>query len=209
MTLIPMTCCVYASAQPPNICITSPHTQTELTGIIVIQIRIANKEDISAITALHAQSWRLTYQGIFTDQYLQNELNKNLYENWEKILNQHDPNQLVIVAVDSDAPDELLGLCCAFGKFEAEGGTLIENLHTHPDHKNSGIGRQLFSHIARWSGHRYPGKCIHLWVAAQNSLAIGFYKHLGGVEDERSFWETPDGKRVPSIRFTWDKPSQK
>jgi ribosomal protein S18 acetylase RimI-like enzyme len=174
----------------------------------LIRIRSANQGDATAIAALHAQSWRIAYRGILSDQYLQHDLDQDRCTDWQKRFANPEPNQYVIVAEDSDAPTELLGFACAYGQFDIEVGTLIENLHAHPQRKKSGIGRMLLRHIAQWSLDRYPDDAMHLWVLEQNTAAIGFYQHLGAVEDMQSIWDAPGGTEVPEFRYTWYKPAQ-
>ena len=174
----------------------------------MVQIRIATKADVAAIAELHTRSWRLAYKGMLSDQYLLHELDHDRLVHWQKRFAEPEPDQYVIVAEDDKQPTNLLGFACAFGHYDAEAGTLVDNLHAHPDHKKSGIGRLLLSEVARWSLNRYPDDLIHLWVVAQNSAAIGFYKHMGAIEDRQSIWDAPGGTQLPEFRFTWYNPSQ-
>lgn len=174
----------------------------------MIQIRIATKADAAAIADLHARSWRLAYKGMLNDQYLLHELDTDRLVHWQKRFSEPESDQYVIIAEDPEQPASLLGFACALGRFDAEVGTLVDNLHAHPDFKKSGVGRLLLSRVAQWSLSRYPDALIHLWVVAQNSAAIGFYKHMGAVEDRQSTWDAPGGAQLPELRFTWHKPSQ-
>ena len=116
------------------------------------------------------------------------------------------PNQYVIVAEDQQ--NNLLGFSCAYARFDTEAGTLVENLHAHPAHKNTGIGRMLLSHVAEWSLQQFPDDLIHLWVVTENTPAIGFYKRMGARQDMSAMWDAPDGSMVPELRFTWYQPQQ-
>jgi len=172
----------------------------------VVRIRTATAADAPAIATLHTQSWRIAYQGILTDQYLQQELDADRQNDWEQRFAEPLPNQHVIVAEDEQ--NNLVGFSCAYAKFDPEAGTLVENLHAHPAHKNAGIGRTLLSHIAQWSLAQYPDDLIHLWVVTENTPAIGFYKRMGARQDMSALWDAPGGIVVPELRFTWYQPQQ-
>lgn len=172
----------------------------------MVRIRTATAADAPAIATLHTQSWRIAYQGILTDQYLQQELDDDRQNDWERRFSEPLPNQHVIVAEDEHS--NLLGFSCAYGKFDPEAGTLVENLHAHPAHKKAGIGRALLSHIADWSLTWYPDDLIHLWVVTENTAAISFYKRMGARQDMSALWDAPGGIVVPELRFTWYQPQQ-
>jgi ribosomal protein S18 acetylase RimI-like enzyme len=174
----------------------------------VIQIRLANKADEHAISVLHTQSWRLTYEGLFTNHYMKHELPHERAEYWKKFFKQPAPENRLVVAVDSAKVENILGFACAFGKYDAEFGTVVENLHVHPEHQSVGLGRLLLSDIASWSLARFPEDYLHLWVAAQNRAAIGFYQRLGGIISQQSAWITPDGQEVPTMQFVWKVPAR-
>ena len=173
---------------------------------MMVRIRTATAADASAIATLHAQSWRIAYQGILTDQYLQQELEHDRQTDWQQRFSEPVPNQYVIVA--EDAQDNLLGFSCAYAKFDPEVGTLVENLHAHPACKNRGIGRAMLSHLAQWSLNQYPNDLLHLWVVTENTAAIGFYRRMGARHDLSALWDAPGGIVVPELRFTWYQPQQ-
>jgi GNAT superfamily N-acetyltransferase len=174
----------------------------------MIQIRLANKADEHAVAALHAQSWRLTYDGLFTDHYMQHDLPRERATYWKTFFSQPVSDHRLVVAVDSAKSEKILGFACAFGRYDAEFGTVVENLHVHPEHKGAGLGRLLLGDVASWSLARFPEDYLHLWVVEQNKAAIGFYQRLGGVVNQQSAWTTPDGRNVPTMRFIWNEPAR-
>ena len=172
----------------------------------MVRIRTATSDDAEAIAKLHTQSWRIAYRGILSDHYLLHELDKDRLTDWQQRFSTPQPNQYVIVAEDEQ--NNLLGFSCAYSKFDPEAGTLVENLHAHPKHKNTGIGRMLLAHMAEWSLARFPDDLLHLWVVTENTPAIGFYKRMGARQDMSAMWDAPDGTMVPELRFTWYQPRQ-
>jgi len=174
----------------------------------VIRIRQASKDDAASIAQLHAKSWRLAYDGILSDDYLSQELDTDRLNDWTRRLSAPEKNQYVIVAESTDVPSGLVGFACAYGAFDEQVGTLLENLHAHPEHKKAGIGKLLLRQIALWNAQHYPDKFLHLWVLRKNKPAIGFYQHMGAVEDAEAIWDAPGGTLVPELRFTWYEPGK-
>ncbi len=174
----------------------------------MIRLRQAHRDDAASIAELHARSWRLAYQGLLSDAYLTRELDTDRLNDWTHRLNTPEKNQYVIVAESDEAPEGLIGFACAYGAFDEQAGTLLENLHAHPEYKKTGIGKLLLRHIAQWNAHHYPGKLLHLWVLTKNTPAIGFYRHMGAVQDAEALWDAPGGTQVPELRFTWYEPGK-
>ena len=175
------------------------------------RIREATQLDVAAIANLHAKSWRRTYRGIFQDDYLDHRLEAERQADWSGRLSVPSKDQYVVVLeleedLQASAP-AFAGFACAYGAHDPQAGTLLENLHTHPEHKQKGIGRQLLQHIASWSLQHYANAPLHLWVVESNVAAIAFYRHMGAVEDARDLWQAPDGTSVPEVRYTWHNPS--
>ncbi|WP_010100076.1 GNAT family N-acetyltransferase [Verminephrobacter aporrectodeae] len=167
-------------------------------------IREATPGDAVGIAALHARSWRQTYRGVLTDEYLDEKLTLDRLHDWQLRLSAPATGQYVLLL---EADGDLVGFACAYGAYDADAGTLLENLHTHPERKRQGAGRRLLQEIARWSLEHYPEGPLHLWVVASNPSAIGFYRHMRAVEDAQAVWNAPDGSRVPELRYIWRNPS--
>ena len=172
----------------------------------MLSIRTAQQQDAAAIAQLHAQSWRVAYKGILSEAYLNDALDQDRLADWQQRFTAPQSDQLVIVVEDEQGI--LRGFACAYARFDREVGTLVENLHTHPAHKNSGIGRLMLSHIAKWSLELYPDDLLHLWVVTENTPAIGFYRRMGARSDMSAIWDAPGGAQVPELRFTWYQPAQ-
>lgn len=63
-----------------------------------IHIRRAIKEDISGIAKVHADSWKTTYKGIFTNEILDNITYEQREKQWENIFQKEDNSQYGFVA---------------------------------------------------------------------------------------------------------------
>jgi GNAT superfamily N-acetyltransferase len=168
-----------------------------------MRIRPATTADIHAIAKLHAESWRVTYRGQYTDTFLDGPVYDDRLSVWRNRLTSPTPNQHTIVAEDSDA---LLGFACAFGDHDPRWGTLLDNIHVEPTHKGSGIGTELIREIAAWALDAHPSAALHLRVLEANAPARRFYERLGAKNVERTTSNPPGGGAVVSFRYAWPDP---
>jgi GNAT superfamily N-acetyltransferase len=171
-----------------------------LHSAAVTSIRIAQQEDSVAIAAVHAISWRSSYRGILSDEYLNEELESERLSIWKRRLEFPKTNQYVTVAKHES---HIVGFACAFGCEDELLGTMLDNLHVLPSQKGKGIGRGLVRDIASWCDRGYPNKGLYLWVIEQNLPARRFYERLGGVVVGEANWSAPDGTAVKEIRYEW------
>ena len=163
-------------------------------------IQIAQQEDSVAIAAVHAASWRSSYRGILSDEYLNEKLESERLSIWKRRLGFPKTNQYVTLAKQES---HIVGFACAFGCEDELLGTMLDNLHVLPSQKGKGIGRKLVRDIASWCDRDYPNKGLHLWVFDQNLPARRFYERLGGVVIGEANWSAPDGTAVKEIRYGW------
>ena len=103
-----------------------------------ITIREFSTTDAEQIAALHTNSWRTYYRGIWTDNYLDNDLFNERLTYWKNKL-QHPPsNQKVRVALHNNRIVDFA--CCLIGDDPVD-GTLLDNLHVGSEIRGSGIGK--------------------------------------------------------------------
>ncbi len=147
------------------------------------RIRPATPQDAKAIAHIHIDSWRATYRGLVSDEYLdgldygKRELS---LRDW---LARKEPQHAVI---------EVAGIVrgfCDFGRCrdndKPETGEIFA-IYIDPSFVGKGLGRQLMEYaesrlFAKWES-------IALWVMEGNDSSQGFYVHLGYA---------PDGRRAP------------
>ena len=163
-------------------------------------IRIAQQEDSLAIAAVHTASWRSSYRGILSDDYLNEKLESERLSVWKRRLEFPKTNQYVAVVKQES---HIVGFACAFGGEDELLGTMLDNLHVLPSQKCKGIGRKLVRDIACWCDRDYPNKGLYLWVFEQNLPARRFYDRLGGVVVGEANRSAPDGTTVKKIRYAW------
>ncbi len=164
-----------------------------------MNLRTALPSDAAAVATLHAESWRATYRGMFSDDYLDGDIVEERTAIWSQRLQAPADNQLVLLAVDED---DLLGFVCAYGNDDRSWGTLVDNLHVRGDQQGRGLGRLLLGEAAAWSQRLYPAVGLYLWVLEGNTRARRFYESLGARHEDSETTESPGGT-VTGLRYVW------
>ena len=163
--------------------------------------RLATHTDTESVAQLHAESWRNSYRGMLSDDYLQTQVVADRRATWQQRLQCATFGQYVLLAEDGG---RLCGFICLFANADPRLGTLLDNLHVAAAHQGQGIGRMLMYRAAYWVQTTLASPSMHLWVFASNAPAIRFYERLGGRVDgekmEDSFGTTP----VRALRYVWD-----
>ncbi len=167
-------------------------------------LRSATPADAEAIAAIHAASWRSTYRGALSDEYLAGDVVAERITVWSKRLGHPAGNQYVVVAEEAG---RVAGFACAYAREHPEWGSLLDNLHVVQEQQGRGLGAALLRAVAAWCAEVAPDSPLHLWVLEGNVRAQAFYQKLGAVNAGQDFWSSPDGRSIPSYRFAWERPS--
>src|SRR5687767_9227503 len=85
-----------------------------------VTFRPAHPDDAERIALLHTESWRRTYRGMMTDEFLDGGALANRRQVWHERLHASNPGQFVCVA---ECGPELVGFICAFAGEDAEWGS--------------------------------------------------------------------------------------
>ena len=147
-------------------------------------IVVAASRDASAIAALHAESWRSAYRGLYPDEFLDGPILEERLLFWRERMNGPDPDRRHVIAAVADG--ELIGFACVLLDAEPDWGPLLDNLHVKPVHKGHGIGARLLQASREWIAGAAPGQPMHLWVMEGNVAAHRFYDRQGGTVAERT-----------------------
>jgi GNAT superfamily N-acetyltransferase len=166
-------------------------------------IRQATRADADAIAAIHARSWRATYRGLLSDDYLERDIDADRERVWRDRFDRLTSDTFaVFLAEDAHVA---VGFACVMLD-QSIPNALVENLHVVPDRQGQGFGRRLLAEAARWVVTRAPTASLYLFVMERNVDARRFYKSLRAVEHAGYEREMPDGTRHPSIRCEWADP---
>lgn len=152
------------------------------TGAVV---RVGGLEDIPAIVALQARSWRTAYRGIVDDAFLDAIPMQRWVESWRAHFFAGatrcfvaEENQRLIGFASVGQPDDVEDLAPSVAE--------LHTIYIGADHYGLGVGRLLLEacldHL-RQEG--YPE--VVLWVLEGNQRGRGFY--------EKGGWR-PDGARA-------------
>jgi hypothetical protein len=77
-----------------------------------VSIRFVRASDAVAVAELQSLSWRKTYRGMLSDNFLDGTLDANRLELWNVRLGSPSDNQYAIVAQHDE---DVVGFACAFG----------------------------------------------------------------------------------------------
>jgi ribosomal protein S18 acetylase RimI-like enzyme len=166
-------------------------------------LRAARAGDAEAIAILHTDSWRRTYRGMMTDEFLDGGALANRQRVWRERLGGSDPRQFVCVAEDGPG---IVGFICAFADHDPIWGSYIDNLHVAYGRQRRGLGRALMREVAGWLDAVQPDTGVWLWVMEANTPARGFYDRLGARNAETVDVDDPGGGRAPNCRYVWAAP---
>lgn len=166
----------------------------------MIQLRDAQYSDCLPIAKLHATSWQLTYRGIYSDAFLDHEVEQDRVALWYNRLSNPDSHQQVIVAVEEET---IIGFACLFLDNDLEFGSLLDNLHIAANWQKAGIGKQLLQECARRIYSKATSYKMYLWVYESNANARKVYERLGAKHIETIEQPTPSGITAPACRYAW------
>jgi ribosomal protein S18 acetylase RimI-like enzyme len=180
-------------------------TENETTYARVQQemiLREASIQDVEAIAALHAESWRRHYRGAYLDSFLDGEVLADRLAVWSARLTAPNADYFTIVADQSNA---VVGFVHVILDEDPLWGALLDNLHVTHQLKRYGIGRRLLVEAARELVRRRPtDRRFYLRVLAQNTAAQAFYAACGGTRVETTLsGPFPGGGRALSHRMAW------
>jgi GNAT superfamily N-acetyltransferase len=176
-----------------------------------MRLREAGAPDAAIIAALHAESWRTHYRGVYREAYLDGDVVADREMVWKKRLSEPAPNQYVVLAEEAACADSAeapapIGFACVYGGADPHWGSLLDNLHVRPGHQGRGVGAQLVAEIAAWCRRHHPECGLHLWVLAQNEGAQRFYRRLGARDEGGEISEPPGGGWIHGRRYVWSTP---
>ncbi|WP_457417780.1 N-acetyltransferase family protein [Roseateles sp. P5_E7] len=161
--------------------------------------------DADAIADLHATSWRSAYRGLLSDDFLDNGVIADRQAVWrERLLGPATAPAFGVVA--EDATGQMIGFAYVLLHHDPVWGTLVDNLHVHPEHKGGGIGRRLLQAVATRLGaeHTQP---LFLWVLDGNEPAKRFYARMGAEFAEQGMTDGLGGATLAEWRCVWRDPS--
>ena len=187
------------------------------------RFRTAAPDDAPAIAALHADSWRRHYRGMFSDAFLDGEVDAYLLRRWTARMAAPDPLARTVLAElrasASASPGAagdwtLVGMAHTVLDDDPDWGALLDNLHVAHGLKRQGVGTRLMELAARTVLAARPGSGLYLWVFEQNAGARAFYDARGGTCVESVDVQPPGDDpgrlsgRPKGLRYAWPDPAK-
>jgi GNAT superfamily N-acetyltransferase len=169
-----------------------------------MELRRATDADVDAIAALHAESWRNSYRGVYPDAFLDRDVDADRLAAWNERFVHPRPDQRTIVA---EADDSLAGFAHVLLDEDASHGALVDNLHVLSAWQRSGLGTRLMAECARIVISERPGRGAYLWVLEANARAREFYAARGGRESDRTLDATFEDTPLWCYRVIWPDPT--
>jgi GNAT superfamily N-acetyltransferase len=169
-----------------------------------VQLRDATSGDAEAVAALHADSWRRHYRGVYRDDYLDGEVFAERRAVWCARFGDPTADARTILAVDGDS---LLGFAHVIFDDDPRWGALLDNLHVAFDHKRGGIGRRLVVASAQAVLDRPRPTGMYLWALQRNVAARAFYRAIGGQEVGEELSALEGGGTAVAVRYSWRDPT--
>ena len=158
---------------------------------IKMNIRRAQRSDLTRIAAVQVESWQDTYSDVLPEDYLADKIAVDLERHWNEVTIK--PSDVVLVAED----DGIIGFIAVWCRPDP----FIDNLHVKPSKRSKGVGSTLMMAAAQQliqQGY----KTAYLWVVERNERAIRLYERLGGVRTDRAL-KNLFGHEIPNVKVVW------
>ena len=167
-----------------------------------VQIRKAQRHDAFAMAKVRVSTWRATYQGIVSDDFLASLSVENVTERWTKAFwDEQHPGVGVFVAEGEH--DEIVGIaiCGPEQTHDAIYQSEIYILYVLPAYQDQGIGRKLVTACVEHLIGQLGVRTMLIWVLAENPYRR-FYESLGG-KPVREQTKDIGGKPLSEVGYGW------
>ena len=165
-----------------------------------MNIREATINDANSIANINISSWRVTYNGIMTDDFLNNMSIERNKKSWFKTISDSNKSHFIYVAEDRNK--NVIGFI--LGGKERSGNEKYKGeiyaVYIKNNFHRKGIGRQLvLTLIERLINENIL--TLLVWVLEENPACL-FYKALGGKDISKKEIEI-GGKKLIEVAFGW------
>jgi len=165
-----------------------------------IRVRKANADDAEAIARVQVDTWRTTYQGIVSEEYLSNRSYDRPRRMWERFLLDEKSQNSVYVAEDDSG--KVLGFVSCGPDRDNDPTYRGETyaVYVLQETQMRGIGRELMLTAAKDLMSRGFNSMI-VWVLADNP-SRHFYEKLGGIRVQTR--SITVGKLLEEYGYGWE-----
>jgi ribosomal protein S18 acetylase RimI-like enzyme len=150
-------------------------------------VRPAALDDAAAIARVHVASWRTTYRGLLTDDFLVSLTEEAYTDRWRRVIGDGLSRVFVVDEQRRGQPrrfsdDEIVGFASCGRERAGESGFAGElyAIYILDRAQRQGHGRELVRAVAgALREMKLPDMIV--WVLRDNQAARHFYEHLGGA----------------------------
>ena len=165
-----------------------------------VTLRAAGLQDLPAIVAVQARSWRESYRGLVDDDYLDALPLQKWMESWRAHLFGGRGGSFCVVA---ECAGRVVGFASA-GAADDDGlDRGVGELHTiyiGSEHYGTGLGKRLLESAVEWMAGQGYTEAV-LWVLAGNERATRFYRASGWHPDGATASDAWGATTVPRVRL--------
>ena len=168
-----------------------------------MELRAATVADVASIASLHADSWRRSYRGIYSDAYLDDEAPAERLLAWtERFANPHADQRTVVATQDR----ELVGFVHTVLDDDPQWGALLDNLHVRADWQRHRLGSRLVAAPhARSSTSDRAAPCTS--GSSSGTPTPARSTRRGRNRGRTGRREAPDGTEIVVLRVAWPDPT--
>lgn len=170
-----------------------------------MQYRRATADDAQAIAGVHADSWRRSYRGAYSDAFLDGDVFDDRLSVWTARLQAPRADHRTIVA---EHDGRMVGFAHTALDEDETWGALLDNLHVRHEVKGLGIGTRLMAEVAAVVLEERPSSGVYLWVLQHNTPAQAFYDARGGKCVGADETTSPAGDVLVALRYAWPDPAR-
>lgn len=172
-----------------------------LGGITMI-IREATLADALSIAKVHIDTWRTTYKGIVSDEYLNGLTYDKKEKIWQNIIDDAMKDEKHIFVAEDEEVGVIGFTSCGP---EREGEDLYKGeiyaIYIIKEFQNRGIGKLLFNRVVEKINELKIHSMI-IWALEDNHSACNFYKSNGGKKVKEKCIKIGDGT-FKEIAYEW------
>lgn len=162
-----------------------------------INIRTATPKDAEHIAFVHIDSWKTTYRGLISDEFLAAMSVEARAQFWHTILTKQCDNVFV-----ADNGGVVVGFA-SVGKNRDDNNydSELYAIYLLQQYQHNNIGRRLMKAAAAYL-HTCGYRSMSVWVLADNN-SKQFYERLGGKEFDRKEIEIGKQKLI-EVAYGWE-----
>jgi ribosomal protein S18 acetylase RimI-like enzyme len=170
----------------------------------VIQIREAQLNDIAGIAKVRVDTWRVAYQGIVPDEFLESLSYQSTAEGWQKTFwENRSPGVALFVAEDESKEIVGIAVCGPERSQDPVYQGEIYVLYVLPECQNQGIGHRLVAGCVQHLIHQLTAATMLIWAFAESPYRR-FYESLGGRLIREKTKEI-GGRMIPEVGYGWEE----